>query len=418
MRTALTAGAALVLTACTSSSGSSASSTDPSSQRAPATTSASPSGSAPVGRSSQASSRRSESGTASSTTSTKPGLAGMPPLLDPHDVYAADRPGMVQPRIASDPALVYVPDTISNDVYVIDQHTMKVIRKFSGGHEPQHVVPSWDLRTLYVTADLPGQGSLIPIDPRTGRPGKPIHVDDAYNMYFTPDGRYAIVVQEAYKRLAFFNPHTWQLHDRLSLPGCGGIDHMDFTADGTKLLVSCEFANRLAVVNVRTHRLIKYVGLHQVSDGKPQDVKLSPDGKVFYVADMMANGVYLINARTFRVIRFQPTGNGTHGLYVSRDSRRLFVTNRGEGSISVIDLATRRPIAKWVIPGGGSPDMGNISADGKVLWLSGRYNNVVYAIDTANGHLIKKIPVGVGPHGLAVWPLPGRYSLGHTGILR
>jgi len=62
--------------------------------------------------------------------------------------------------------------------------------------------------------------------------------------------------------------------------------------------------------------------------------------------------------------------------------------------------------------------MGGVSADGKVLWLSGRYNNQVYAIDTSNGHLIARINVGLGPHGLSVWPQPGRYSLGHTGILR
>ena len=321
-------------------------------------------------------------------------------------------------RIASDPAYVYVPNTMSNDVYVISQRTMKVVRRFPGGNEPQHVVPSYDLRTLYVTADKPGSGSLIPIDPRTGRPGHRIPVDDAYNMYFTPDGTYAIVVQEAYTRLAFYDPHTWKLHDALTIRACRGIDHMDFTADGRRLLVSCEYADRLAVVDVATHKLLRMVDLHRVRGGMPQDVKLSPDGRVFYVADMVANGIYVVDARTFRVLRFQPTGQGAHGLYMSRDATRMFVTNRGEGSITVIDLRTGRPAATWRLPGGGSPDMGNVSADGKVLWLSGRYNNVVYAISTANGRLIAKIPVGVGPHGLCVWPLPGRYSLGHTGILR
>jgi len=53
-----------------------------------------------------------------------------------------------------------------------------------------------------------------------------------------------------------------------------------------------------------------------------------------------------------------------------------------------------------------------------VFWVSGRYDNVVYAIATATGHLQAKIPVGVQPHGLCVWPQPGRYSLGHTGITR
>jgi len=358
--------------------------------------------------------------TAPRSSSTPPfaGLPGMPAPLAANDVYAADRPNQVSAAIANDPAYVYVPDTNSNDVYVIDQHTMKVVSVFPGGREPQHVVPSYDLKTLYVTADKPGSGSLTPIDPKTGKPGAKIPVDDAYNLYFTPNGRYAIAVQEFYTRLAFYDPHTWTLHDELTIPFCQGIDHMDFTADGTKLLASCEFANEMVVVDVATHRLLRTVPLYPSPHGMPQDVKLSPDGKVFYVADMTADGVYLIDAATFRVIRFQATGKGAHGLYISRDSKSMFVTNRDEGSITVVNLATGLPRVKWTIPGGGSPDMGNVSADGRVLWLSGRFNNVVYAISTIDGHLIAKIPVGSGPHGLCVWPIPGRYSLGHTGIMR
>jgi YVTN family beta-propeller protein len=96
----------------------------------------------------------------------------------------------------------------------------------------------------------------------------------------------------------------------------------------------------------------------------------------------------------------------------------LYVSNRGEGTISLIGFADRRVVEKWTIPGGGSPDMGGVSADGKVLWLSGRYNSVVYAIDTTNGKLLARIKVGRGPHGLCVYPQPGRYSLGHTGVFR
>jgi DNA-binding beta-propeller fold protein YncE len=150
----------------------------------------------------------------------------------------------------------------------------------------------------------------------------------------------------------------------------------------------------------------------------PQDVKLSPDGRVFYVADMMSNGVWEFDAHTMRKVGFISTGAGAHGLYVSRDERVLYVSNRDEGSISLISLARREVIKKWRLPGGGSPDMGDVSADGRTLWLSGRYNGVVYAIDTRSGRLRAKIPVGSGPHGLSVWPQPGRYSLGHTGNMR
>jgi DNA-binding beta-propeller fold protein YncE len=150
----------------------------------------------------------------------------------------------------------------------------------------------------------------------------------------------------------------------------------------------------------------------------PQDVKLSPDGTLFYVADMSKGGVWEIDARSFRVLRFLATGAGAHGLYPSRDAKLLYVSNRAAGSISVIRFRTRTVIATWRLPGGGSPDMGGVSADGKVLWLSGRYNAEVYAISTRTGRLLARIHVGSGPHGLSVWPQPGRYSLGHTGILR
>jgi DNA-binding beta-propeller fold protein YncE len=207
-----------------------------------------------------------------------------------------------------------------------------------------------------------------------------------------------------------------KLEHALSVPGCGGVDHMDFTADGRRALVSCEFSGRMIVVDLVREKVIKTIPLR--AGAMPQDVKLSPDGRTFYVADMASNGVWLIDARRLRRERFQPTGRGAHGLYPSRDSKHLFVSNRGEGSITVISFRTRRPVAKWRLRGGGSPDMGGVSADGRVLWLSGRYDAQVYAISTRTGRLLHRIKVGNGPHGMAVWPQPGRYSIGHTGILR
>jgi YVTN family beta-propeller protein len=338
---------------------------------------------------------------------------GVPPLLDPHDVYAADRPGMLSPAVRNFPERVYVPNSESDTVSVIDPHSYRVIDEFPVGALPQHVTPSYDLKTLWVDNDE--GNSLTPIDPATGKPGKPVPVTDPYNLYFTPDGRYAIVVAERLQRLDFRDAHSMRMHHSLAVP-CPGVDHMDFTADGRYLLASCEFGAKLIWVDVEKEKVVGSLALK--AGAMPQDVKLSPDGRVFYVADMMSNGVWLIDAHSFRKVGFVPTGAGAHGLYASRDSKRLFVSNRSEGSISVISFATRRVIETWRLPGGGSPDMGGVSANGRVLWLSGRYNSEVYAIDTRTGHLLARIPVGNGPHGLCVYPQPGRYSLGHTGVFR
>jgi YVTN family beta-propeller protein len=328
-------------------------------------------------------------------------------------VYAHDQAGMLHGAARFARPLVYVPNSQSNTVSVIDPATYRVIDRFAVGALPQHVTPSWDLKTLYVDNDE--GNSLTPIDPMTGRPkGAPIPVPDPYNLYFTPDGRSAIVVAERLNRLDFRDPHSFALQQSLDVP-CRGIDHMDFTADGRDALASCEFSGQLIRIDLRRRRVVETIDLR--AGAMPQDVKLSPDGRIFYVADMMAGGLWEVSATRFRIVGFVRTGAGAHGLYPSRNARFLYASNRSAGTISVISFKTRRVVRTWRIPH-GSPDMGGVSANGRVLWLSGRYSHEVYAIDTANGHLIARIPVGAGPHGLSVWPQPGRYSLGHTGILR
>jgi YVTN family beta-propeller protein len=340
-------------------------------------------------------------------------LPGMPPVTDPNDIYAADRPNELSPTVRNFPQRVYVPNTESNSVDVIDPAIYKVIAHYKVGKLPQHVTPSWDLKTLWVLNDK--GNSLTRIDPSTGKMHETIRVLDPYNMYYTPDGKYAIVVAEQRERLEFYDAKTMAPKNAVWVP-CKGVDHMDFTADGRYLIASCEFGGAVIKFDVAKQKLVERLPVSP--KGMPQDVKTSPDGRVFYVADMMANGVHVIDPDSFREIGFIPTGKGAHGLYVSRDSKDLYVSNRGEGSISLIDLGTRKVVKKWELPGGGSPDMGGVSADGKVLWLSGRYNSEVYAIDTSSGKLLARIPVGHGPHGLCVYPQPGRYSLGHTGVFR
>jgi YVTN family beta-propeller protein len=319
----------------------------------------------------------------------------------------------MSPVVRGDRPLIYVPNSASSTVMEIDPNTYKVVREFPVGAVPQHVVPAYNLRTLYVTNDE--GNSLTPINPVNGVPGKPIPVQDPYNLYFTPDGRYAVVMAERLREMEFLNAQTMRLHHVLDVPECYGVNHADFTADGRYMLVSCEFTNAMIVVNVATEQVAKLIRMPPGSSA--QDVKLSPDGRIFYVADLDHAGVWMISAHTFRGVGFIPTGASAHGLYVSRNTRFLYVSNRGAGTVSVISFATRRVVATWPIPG-GSPDMGGVSASGHVLWLSGRYGGEVYAINTTTGHLIRRIPVGSAPHGLCVFPQPGRFSLGHTGVYR
>jgi YVTN family beta-propeller protein len=396
-------------------------------------------------------------------------VAGMPGVADAANLYSETAAGKLSPAVEGALPRVYVPNRRANTVSVIDPATLQVVDTFKVGIHPQHVVPSWDLKTLWVANNAEGRtdGSMTPIDPLTGKAGPAIAVDDPYNVYWSPDGKSAIIVAEALKRLDFRDPRTMKLQYSIATPRCAGINHADFAIDGSFALFTCEFdgaITKIDLVNrkvVDTITLSPYYGRPDVvaqltalekkksqlitnqqvvvqeapelggaictSRGMPQDVRASPDGKTFFVADMLVDGVHVVDGASFKQIGFIPTGLGAHGLYPSRDGKSLYVANRGtnkmmdrkggKGSVSVIDFATRKVVQTWTIPGGGSPDMGNVSADGKYLWLSGRFDDVVYRIETTSGE-VDKVKVGREPHGLTVWPQPGRYSLGHTGNLR
>lgn len=324
---------------------------------------------------------------------------------------------------------VYVPNTVDNTVSVIDPNSYQVINTLVTAKDPQHIVPAYDFKTLWILND---KGNVVtPINPNNGKIGKKIPVNNPYNLYFTHNGLFAIIINDIQKRFDFRDPNTMSLFESVPVE-CKGLNHMDFTADGRYAIASCEFSGALVKLDVQTHKVVAYLPLHlkhSHTHSMPQDIRLSPNGKVLYVTDMMENGVYLIDPIKFRQTGFIATGKGTHSVMPSRDGRLMYVVNRGcnkmttcppkgPGSITVIDPATQKIIANWNIPGGGSPDMGNISADGKELWLAGKYDREVYVFNTTTGALTHRIPVGREPHGLAVWPQPGRYSLGHTGNMR
>ena len=350
--------------------------------------------------------------------------------------------------------MVYVPNSRGGTVTEIDPRTYQVVRTFPTGRVPQHVVPSYDLSTLWVANN--SSNSLTPIDPVTGKEGKSVKVDDPYNMYFTPDGKFALVIAEARRRIDFRDPHDMALVKILPV-ACKGLDHVEFTADNRYAIATCEFSGQLVKIDLASQTVVGYLTLdpdkwtnyipRQISrfwsrrrranasmaalmnvPSMPQDIRSSSDGSKFFVADMKEDGVFVVDPQKFERIGFVATGKGAHGIYPSRDGKDLYVTNRGwntiaggrhgPGSISVLDPNNDKVLATWPIPGGGSPDMGDVTADGKELWVSGRYDDEVYVFDTSTGQLTHRIPVGREPHGLSVWPQPGRYSLGHTGNMR
>ena len=325
------------------------------------------------------------------------------------NVYASTMGTEVPAALAGIKPRVYVPNSNSNTVYVIDPATMEVVDRFTTGSIPHHVAPAPDLSTLFV--DNEGSSSLTQIDIKTGRPERNIPVTFPYNLYFTLDGTRAVVVAERLRRIEFWDWHTWKQLKVVDIPW-PGADHLDFTADGRYLFISTEWSGMLARVDVETMQLEGAVKV----GGLPVDVRLAPDGSLLYVANQGRDGVSVVDPEQMKEVQFIPTGRGAHGLQVSKDATRLYVTNRLAGTVSVIDFAKRAVVATWKV--GGSPDMEQLSPDGRQLWMSSRFDGAVIVVDPADGRVIKRIPVGPGAHGLTYFPNVGSISIGHNGVYR
>ena len=328
--------------------------------------------------------------------------------LPANNVWAATTGGL-SAAVANLPPRVYVPHELGGDVAVIDPASMQVIDRFPVGQTPHHVTPAYDLGRLYV--NVMGSNRLVVIDPQLGRPATAIPVAAPYNLYFTPDGSKAIVAAEPANRLDFYDPSSWQPIARLPIPA-SGVDHLDFSADGSYLLVTGEFGGQVVKVDVNAIAVARLLRV----GGRPIDVKLAPDGSVFYVANQGRHGVSIVDPLAMQELDFLPTGLGAHGLAISRDTQALYVSNRLAGSISVISFAAAGVATTWPI--GGSPDMLQVSPDGQQLWASGRAHGSVYVVDTNSGQLLYRIPTGAAPHGLTYFPQPGRFSIGHNGVYR
>ncbi|MHB8507092.1 MAG: YncE family protein [Candidatus Dormibacteria bacterium] len=335
-----------------------------------------------------------------------PSVAALPGAPN---VYAGATSTSVRADLAGIAPRVYVPNSGAGTMDVIDPRTYRVVARLKTGQIPYHVTPAWDMSRLYV--DSEGSGALQVIDPTLATITSTVAAAHPYNLYFTPDGLTAIVVDERQGRLIFEDPKTWAVRGQLEIPW-RGVDHLDFSADGSYLLASCEYSGAVVKVDIRSMSLSGMVNL----GGLPIDVRLAPDGSAFYIADQGRGGVSIVDPVAMMEVGFVPTGRGAHGFQVSRDARSLYVSNRLAGSISVLDFASRTVKATWVT--GGSPDMMQLSPDGREIWVSARFNGLVYVVDTGTGAVTHRIAVGASPHGLSYFPNPGRFSLGHNGVYR
>ena len=175
-------------------------------------------------------------------------IPGMPGVPDPSNLYSETAAGKMSDAVKSAlAARLRAEPRVEHGVgdRPVDDEGRRHVRRRA--QPAARGAVSWDLKTLWVTNNAEGtpDGIAHARSTRTrASPARRSTVDDPYNMYFTPDGKYAINVAEARKRLDFLDPHTMKVESSLDVPDCAGVNHADFTIDGRYVIFTCEFAGQ------------------------------------------------------------------------------------------------------------------------------------------------------------------------------
>ncbi|RFS86335.1 hypothetical protein D0T12_06985 [Actinomadura spongiicola] len=317
------------------------------------------------------------------------GLGGPAPYLPPRPESVPPAVPVPAGRVAT--SRLYVAH--GRVIDVLDPGTLQVMERVRAGAAAARIVPSSDSRRLWVVDRA--HGVLVAVGVDGGERGRPVRVKGAAGLYFTRDGRDALVLSP--RRLGVRDPVTMRARAAVPLPCAAG--HADFTADGSALVATCPSAGTLVRVDLTGRRVTGTIRLPR--GARPGDLRSAPGGAVFHVADPAAGGLWVVDARRFVPLGFVPTEPGARSLVVGGDGRRVFVV--GGDVLAVVDVGGGRVVSRWPLPGRGPATPGGLSPDGSALWLADP-GGLVYAVSTRTGSVLRKVDVGGRPAALCLQP--------------
>lgn len=293
---------------------------------------------------------------------------------------------------------LFVLNSLDADVSVIDPVSWKVTQRIATGKEPHHLYMTPDEKSVIVANA--GGDSLTFIDPRTAQVQRVVRGTlDPYQLRFSPDMKWFVTVAN---RLNHIDIYRWDGKDITlvkRIPSGKTPSHIWIDTKSTTAYASMQDSDELVAVDLNTQTL-KW----RVKTGPlPADVFGTPDDKYLMVGMTGGNHVevYDVSGPQAKLFKTIPTGEGAHAFRALGDGRHVFLGNRVANTINKIDYTTLESVAQFAAPGG--PDCMEVSADGKLLFVSSRWIKKVSVIDIASGKLVRQIPVGKSPHG--IWTL-------------
>jgi YVTN family beta-propeller protein len=280
------------------------------------------------------------------------------------------------------------------------------VQRLPLGREPHHLVQTPDGKEVLIASTVTNE--LVALDTRTGERKRVVRgIIDPYQLGFSPDGKWFVTA--AYR---LDHVDIYRYDGDFKLAGRAFIDglpsHLDFDKESKTVFVTLQQSARVVAFDLST-QLIKW----NVEVGKaPAGVVMLPDNNRLLVALTGEDAVVTLDPKTGTTTGRLQTGKGAHNFWPRGDGRHWFLSNRIEGTISLLDTQDMKVVSSLRVPGG--PDCMDITPDGKELWVTQRFLRRIAIVDIATLKVTGSIPVGKSPHGVfilkapAVAPLPLR----------
>jgi len=260
------------------------------------------------------------------------------------------------------------------------------------GREPHHLVVTPDGRDVLVGSTATNE--LLVLDARTGEKRRIVHdIIDPYQLGFSPDGKWFVTAAYRLDHVDIYHADGLKLAGRIFIDGLPS--HMAFDTDSKTVFVTLQQSGRLVAFDLAT-QMIKW----NVEVGTaPAGIIMLPDNKRLLVALTGEEGLVVVEPTDGAVVGSLRTGKAAHNFLPKGDGRHWFLSNRVEGTVSLIDTQDDLKVVGTIkVPGG--PDCMDITADGKELWVTQRFLRRVAVVDLEQMRMVASVPVGKSPHGV------------------
>ena len=295
-------------------------------------------------------------------------------------------------------APIFVLNSLSASLSVIDPVSWQEIKRIPTGKEPHHLYLAPDEKSLIIANAL--SDSLLFVDPKTAEVQRTVRgILDPYQLRFSPDMKWFVT---AANRLNHIDIYRWDgkepvLAKRMATGKTPS--HIWIDSKSSTVYATMQDSDELVAIDLPSQTL-KW---RQKTGDMPADVFGTPDDKFLLIGLTGGDGVelYELGAGPAKLVKLLKTGQGAHAFRAAGDGRHVFVSNRVANTISKIDYLTMSVVESYPAPGG--PDCMDVSADGRYLFVASRWVGKLSVIDTRTRELVRQVSVGKSPHG--VWTL-------------